>query len=154
MLMSRHGRKGGGDVGESGRGSGAFTGTVDIVLALRRGDGASRNTIRHLHGLSRFDEVPDEVIIELVEGRYVMRGTAAAFAVWEARAAVLTVLDDGVSLTLAELVTATELKRTSVQTATDALLADGKLVRDGLGKKGDPFRFSRVSSLPDLLRQE
>ena len=34
-------------------------------LALRRGEGAQRPTIRALHGLSRYDETPSTLMIEL-----------------------------------------------------------------------------------------
>ena len=56
VLITRHDRKGGyakggADVGETGRGSSAFTGTVDIVVAIRRGGDGERSTIRHLHCL-------------------------------------------------------------------------------------------------------
>jgi AAA domain len=49
IIVLRHDRKSGGDVGESARGSSAFGGAADIILALRRGEGNSRPTIRALH---------------------------------------------------------------------------------------------------------
>jgi len=148
VVLSRHDRKGGGEVGESARGSGAFTGVVDVVLALRRGDGESRPTVRHLHGLSRFDEVPEEVIIELTDDGYQLLGTASAYAVEEARSAVLQALADDASLTPDELVAATGLKATTVRTARDALQADGRVARDGAGRKGDPYRYSLAALFP------
>jgi hypothetical protein len=54
VIVDRHERKGGGEVGESGRGSSAFAGAVDILLSLRRPEGRARATMRVLHALSRF----------------------------------------------------------------------------------------------------
>jgi hypothetical protein len=42
VLMLRHERKGGGEVGESGRGSSAFAGAVDVILQLKRPEGNTR----------------------------------------------------------------------------------------------------------------
>src|SRR6185436_12737761 len=56
VIAVRHERKGGGEVGESGRGSSAFSGAVDIVVAIRRGEGQTKPTVRVLHTLSRFTE--------------------------------------------------------------------------------------------------
>lgn len=39
VIVCRHERKGGGDVGDSGRGSSATWGDVDIILQLRRPEG-------------------------------------------------------------------------------------------------------------------
>jgi hypothetical protein len=156
VLVSRHDRKGGGIVGESGRGSGAFTGAVDVVLALRRGDGASRPTIRHLHTLSRFEETPDEVVIELTDAGYVVLGSAVNFAVEEAKRAVLAVLVDDATLSVAELVEATGLKRTSIQGAIKALMAVGGFTVEGTGKRNDAKRYSRSPGfmpepIPDVI---
>ena len=52
-------------MGESGRGSSAFGGAVDLVLNLRRPDGNTRGTLRVLKALSRFDETPPELVVEL-----------------------------------------------------------------------------------------
>lgn len=64
----RQERKGGGEVGESGRGSSAFAGAADIVLALRRGEGNTRPTVRVIHALSRYDETPDSLVIDRLHG--------------------------------------------------------------------------------------
>lgn len=71
ILSSRHDRKSGGEVGDSGRGSSAFAGAVDIVLHLQRlpvSESPGRERQRMLDGISRFDETPDKLLIELVPG--------------------------------------------------------------------------------------
>ena len=65
----RHDRKGGGAVGESGRGSSAFTGEVDISLSIRRAE-ANQPTRRKLEARRRFDETPEELLIELTATGY------------------------------------------------------------------------------------
>lgn len=143
IVAARHDRKGGGEVGESGRGSSAFTGAVDIVVALRR-EGDGRPTIRHLAALSRFEETPAELVIELTAEGYVALGSAEAVALAEAKEAVLEVLG-GEALTTEELVKGTELKRTTVQAAIAELVAGEQIGREGAGKRGDPYRFRRLS---------
>jgi hypothetical protein len=80
VLASRHDRKSGGDVGDSGRGSSAFAGAVDIVLHLQRlpGDQAGKERQRMLDGISRFEETPDKLLIELEPGSDGERSTYRA----------------------------------------------------------------------------
>ena len=105
VVVARHERKGGGEVGEAGRGSSAFTGGVDIVLSLRRPEGQGRPTVRVIHALSRFSETPDTLAIERIfsaaprEGvpaesisaTYVPLGSEAAVATGEAEATLLLI---------------------------------------------------------------
>lgn len=147
VLMLRHERKSGGDVGDSGRGSSAFAGAVDIVLSLRRAEGASRPTIRHLHALSRFDETPDLLVIELTPDGYVSLGTETAVAEAEARERVLRAAPTNEADALKEddLLAAADVKRTVGRDAIAYHLAAGRLRRVGAGKRGDAFRYWRPS---------
>jgi hypothetical protein len=145
VLMLRHERKSGGDVGDSGRGSSAFAGAVDIVLSLRRAEGAARPTIRHLHALSRFDETPDLLVIELTPDGYGSLGTETAVAEVEARMRVLSAAptNEADALKEAELLDAAEVRRTVGRDAISFHLAAGRVRRIGEGKRGDPFRYWR-----------
>lgn len=80
VLTSRHDRKSGGEVGDSGRGSSAFAGAVDIVLHLQRlpGDQGGKERQRMLDGISRFEETPDKLLIELEPGVEGSRSTYRA----------------------------------------------------------------------------
>ena len=131
VLTLHHERKSGGEVGGSGRGSSAFAGAVDIVLSLRRGEGATRPTIRHLHGLSRFDATPPRLVVELTAAGYVAHGTEPAVARVEAQDAILAALpdDEAAALSVRELRRATGAADGAVRAALQALVATG----DGQG---------------------
>ena len=84
VLVTRHDRKGGGDSGESGRGSSAISGDVDVILALRRPEGNQPSSRRVIETLSRYTETPEKVIIELTDEGYVLLGGAEAVALADA----------------------------------------------------------------------
>jgi hypothetical protein len=67
VIVVRHERKSGGEVGQAARGSSQFTGAVDVVVSLRRG---TTSTQRRLGALSRFDDTPLDLVIELVDGMF------------------------------------------------------------------------------------
>lgn len=148
VLVSRHERKGGGEVGESGRGSSAYSGAVDVVLALKRPEGQVKPSVRVIHALSRFSETPDTLVIERTADGYIAIGDQATVATSEARTALLAVApsDEGSALTEKELFTLlpAAVKRTSARTALSQLHAEGEYRRLGLGVKGNPFRYWAV----------
>jgi NrS-1 polymerase HBD domain/AAA domain len=148
VCITRHERKGGGEVGESGRGSSAFGGAVDIILSIRRADGNVRPTVRVIESLSRFEETPDKLVIELTADGYRSLGDATAFAEQEARQAILEVLPAKAEHALSsgdlfDKLKEQDIKRTSAQTALEALIGEGEVVRTGAGKRGDPYRYYR-----------
>ena len=156
VVMARHERKSGGHVGDSGRGSSAFTGAVDIILSIRRPEGNVRPTIREIHALSRFDETPDVLGVELGKDGYKALGDSVAVAKAEAREAILEVVptSETVAVTFDRLREIIDLGRTTIQKAIDALLGAGELRRVGEGKKGSPYRYwrpARPEDPPDEL---
>jgi Bifunctional DNA primase/polymerase, N-terminal/AAA domain len=148
VLVPRHERKGGGDVGESGRGSSAFSGAVDIVVVIRRGEGQSKPTVRVLHTLSRFTETPDTLVMELTDTGYVALGTEGTVAVLEAERALLDRLPYGeaaaLSLDAALEGVTLRVARTNAQAAVKNLMSIGQVQRVGLGKRGDGYRYFRT----------
>jgi hypothetical protein len=151
VVMARHERKSGGHVGDSGRGSSAFTGAVDIILSIRRPEGNARPTIREIHALSRFDETPDVLGVELCEDGYKALGDSAAVAESEAREAILEAAptSEAAAVNLTMLLMVTGLGRTTAQKAIEALLEAGKLRQVGEGVKGSPYRYWRPTSPED-----
>lgn len=71
LLLVHHPRKGDATEGQASRGSGALPGFVDIIIELRRFSAEDRSdTRRTLTTYSRFDESPDEAVIELTPDGY------------------------------------------------------------------------------------
>ncbi len=143
VLVVRQSRKAGGDVGDDGRGSSAFSGAVDVLLSLRRADG-NQKRVRVLHGLSRFSETPDTVTLELTAtGEYVALGDAATSAVALATRELLACApkDPDSAMKLDELAKAANIRRATAEAAVNELVRDGSLIRSGAGKRGSPFVY-------------
>jgi hypothetical protein len=140
VVSVRHERKAGGDVGDSGRGSSAFGGAVDTVIAIRRSEGGGTASVRIIAALSRFDGVPETLVVELTEAGYVSHGNERDVAAAEARAMILDRVPSTLpGFTFEEL--RDNLPRTTAQRAVESLVAAGQLSRRGAGKRGDPYRF-------------
>jgi hypothetical protein len=147
-VLIRHERKAGGDVGDSGRGSSAFAGAVDIVLSLRRPSGKSKKTMRVIQGLSRFSETPAELLAELTENGYIALGDPQEAAVKKAKDLILAVApkSESEAADLAELTEIAEVSRSTGQQAVKELADEGVVARVGSGKKGSPFRYFLVEN--------
>jgi DNA-binding transcriptional ArsR family regulator len=149
ILVNRHRRKGGAaDIADEGRGSSAFSGAVDVILTLRRKSGMSRQTIRELLAASRFDDTPEELIVELDENEgYIALGTEQTLAALEAEQAVLEALSnsdahgDVPMCTTKELTEITGTVRRTIERAVKALAGAGMVKRVGEGGRKDPYRW-------------
>lgn len=152
VIIARHDRKGGGDVGDSGRGSSQASGDVDIILAMRRPEGHQPSNRRVIESLSRYPETPEKIVVELGNDGYTFLGTEDAVAATEAAAFVSFAIGsefrtNGIGPDLSAL---TELgakhdppvRRTNLTAALSMLYARGNVERSGLGKKGDPYRYT------------
>jgi hypothetical protein len=146
VVLTRHERKGGGEVGESGRGSSAFGGAVDVILSIRRGEGNTRPTVRIIESLSRFDETPSKLVIELTNDGYKSLGDATAFAEQEAMSTIVELLPtkEGNAMTSGDVLDKLkeqDIKRTVATDALAKLTNSGGIRRMGVGKKGNPYRY-------------
>lgn len=152
VLVCRHERKSGGEVGESGRGSSAISGDVDIILQMRRPEGNQPTNRRVIESLSRYSETPEKVVIELTEEGYVLLGDEEAVAMADAIRVVsglLNEFDRKEGMSMEELVEAsqndsgqTALDRIAVRRALHELKFRGEVTESGLGRRGSPFRFA------------
>jgi hypothetical protein len=149
VIFNRHERKSGGDVGDSARGSSAYGGAVDVILSLRRLGQEARPTMRQLLSLSRYDETPQRVVIELQGTRYVVLGDEEQVAFDHAQYEVLGALSTEDALILEDIVELVTIKRSQVWAALKVLVATGLVRRSGHGKAGDPFRYLRVPEDPE-----
>jgi DnaB-like helicase N terminal domain/AAA domain len=142
-LVVRHERKSGGEVGDSGRGSSAFAGVVDIVLSMRRQEGNAIKTRRVLQSLSRFSETPSDLMIALEGDHYISLGPAGETALEDAKRAILKFLPrtEAEGFDLRGIATGTGTSRQTVQRSLDELLNDRKISKVGKGIRGDPYRY-------------
>jgi hypothetical protein len=115
-------------------------------MSLRRAEGNTNPGIRVIHALSRFDETPDTLTIELTEAGYVALGSQADIAVQQAQKAIIDVTPSSAecAISLDEILAATSLKRTLTQDALNMLIDKKRVQKIGKGKRGDPFRYCLI----------
>ena len=160
VLVNHHDRKSGGEVGDSGRGSGATTGAADIVLNLQRctgGDSVANR--RELHALSRFDQTPSKITIQFANGSYVSLGHATSVAVTDARDYLLEHLPRSEEAAKDEKTILDwdhGFKRTTVREALAALHKQGQVSRVGAGKKNSAYQYfiSDADVHPETIASE
>jgi hypothetical protein len=144
VVIVRHERKSAGAVGDSGRGSSAFSGAADIVLSVRRPEGNQAPNVRLIQTLSRFDAT-DDLLVELTPKGYRALGAPGEAAKQQAAAEVLSAipLTPKDAITIEQLSETTGKKRAYLQTLLDVLVGDNKIATSGKGRKGSPFRYFR-----------
>ena len=148
VIVCRHERKGGGDVGESGRGSSAISGDVDVILQLRRPEGNQPSSRRVIETLSRYSETPDKVVIELTDEGYVLLGDSEAVSLADAIRFVSGLLERGYDRNesgpaIEEMVAEADgaLDRSAIRRALGHLERVGEIEVSGRGVKGNPKRY-------------
>jgi hypothetical protein len=156
VVIARHDRKGGGEVGDSGRGSSQASGDVDIILALRRPEGHQPGARRVIESLSRYRETPEKIVVELTEEGYILLGSDEAVAAADAlrfvldysghpRLGVWPETNSGVAMADFEKA-GTEhdppISRSSIRRAIERLEREGRIHRTGRGVKNDPALFT------------
>lgn len=118
------------------------------MVAIRRGEGNSASSVRVIGALSRFDDVPETLVVELTDAGYVSHGSDTDVAVADAMAMILERVPSALpGLTVDEL--RDQVPRTTTQRAIERLIAEGRIERLGAGVRGDPFRF--VAAQPGRL---
>ena len=153
VVCVRHEGKADRAVGDSGRGSSAWGGGVDVIISIRRPGGNSSSTVRVLHCIGRFDELPDRWVIELntETGEYSAIGTETQLAAVDAVEAVKANAPrtEDEAMNESDLFDAADVKRTTGQQAVDELLKQGLLQVIGKGVKGDPRRYWALETEKD-----
>lgn len=148
ILLSRHDRKSGGEVGDSGRGSSAYAGAVDIILHLQRTGEAKPGQERQrvIEGISRFEETPGKLLVELSDREpyhYDALGDADELRDEQLGIEILRWLPT----TAADAIETKQLKENVAVRAVDlgralwGLMRSGQAIRLGKGRKGDPYRY-------------
>jgi hypothetical protein len=146
VVFARHERKAGGAVGDAARGSSAIGGEVDVILSLRRPVGQHRETVREIQSLSRFDETPENLLVELTDGAYVALGTSMAVERNETVEEFLRVLPrtEGAAMTLKQIELETGRSRSTLQRSIASLEGAGQ-VRHTSGGGRNPVRYWQVA---------
>ena len=146
VLPVRHDRKGGGEIGDSARGSSAFGGAMDIILGLRRADSPGHENRRVLMGVGRFDGTPDEITIELTDGHYRLLGSGLDVERREAKTLLFAILPEAGSrgLTVDEILeVGGEQHRATLNRALKESLERGEICRQrGYGTTGRAYGYS------------
>jgi hypothetical protein len=159
-LVIRHARKGEhDDITDTARGSNAASGEADIILGLSRpvGRPGEGRAIRLLRGVGRLGGIPEELYIELRDEEYVALPGGEEVQASRHRSAVEAFLATVADATLDELVRATGIVRSSVQTALAHLTHHSvdRVGRSGAGRRGDPYRYRlRPVSAENPLRDD
>jgi hypothetical protein len=147
----RHDRKGGGEVGDSGRGSSQASGDVDTILAMRRPEGSQPGNRRVIESLSRYRETAEKIVVELVGSEYVLLGTEEGVAAADARSFVVWCLGSEFHMTLGMerkrleelgLEHDPKVRSWAIRTALTTLELAGTVTKSGAGKAGSPYLYS------------
>lgn len=141
IVLIDHTRKSGGEDGTDIRGSGAKTASVDIAVSFKRDHHGADNR-RILDAISRSDETPRKLVIAYEDDGYRPIGILAEVRHEQQRNAILEALRAD-ELTTKEIAEAADVSQIQVHRITSQLFEEGSIGREGRGKKGDPFRFSR-----------
>lgn len=143
VIIVRHERKSGGSVGDSGRGSSAYAGAVDILLSIRRPEGNRKRNLRLIQAVSRFDETPAELLIELADEGYRSLGDPGEAAKEQVESEVLAALPHSKSeaVDIGALGKKTSMKRSQLQRVLDALLKKSLVHKTDKGVRGKPVRY-------------
>jgi hypothetical protein len=152
VFIEAHERKSGGDVADAGRGSGALTGAVSIVITLRRPEGKHPPTYREIQVIGRHG-VFSQVMDRQSALNYIAKGTRASVAHEDAEKKLREVLPrtEKAALTLGELQERSEIARGTLQRALAAGVSRGVFCKRGKDKsKKDPRRYWVREELPPV----
>ena len=144
VVVVRHDRKSGGEVGDAGRGSTAWGGAADTLINITRGEGNSLSTVRNLSCISRFDGPPEKLVIDLRDGEYVALGTKTKVALDKAKEEIFEVMPncEAEAQRTGELITvATGVNKTIGQQALEELYLEERVMRKMSQDRGRPYYY-------------
>jgi len=113
------------------------------LLSIRRPEGNQKRSVRLIQAVSRFDETPAELLIELTDEGYRSLGEPGEAAKEQVEREVLDVLptSKATAIDIKTLVKKTKKTRAQLQRILDQLLTRGLVHKTGKGSKGDPLRY-------------
>jgi hypothetical protein len=133
VIVLRHEKKGtASDLADSSRGSSAFGGAADILLALRPGKGAGSGNRRQLISRGRYDDCPGELMLEMQDGEYARVGAGRRLSKKEAKDEILARLPHSVEEALSREQVETlcpEVSKTTIKESLGEIAGAGLLCR-------------------------
>jgi hypothetical protein len=144
ILLIHHNRKSEGSHGDEIRGSGALFALADIAMVMKRHE---MDIQRKLVALSRYFEIPKELILDLTDEGYIALGDPSVVT----RAARLQKVKELLTDEWQETQTIadrSELKVRAAHRLLASLTDSGEVVREGTGKKGCPYRYKKIMHAP------
>lgn len=143
-----HERKAGGNVVDAAVGSLAYAASADIIARIKRPENESddKTKVRIIEAIGRYGEqTPEQLTIELNDGKYRVLGEGASWAVLQARGEILAQFDSIGDVRVEDVApNGGHISRATAQTAFKQLEDEGIARRVGEGKRGDPYRYRRA----------
>lgn len=136
VMMVRHARKSGGEIGESSRGASAWGGAADVLLQLTNPNTNGHPNRRQLESLGRFYD-NQKWTIDLEMGRYRLIGRGDTSERETAKEMLVNLRGNG-PFTLIQLRTNLGISVATLERAIEELLPAGQIKITGRGVKGDP----------------
>jgi len=156
VLIVRHDRKSGGEVGISARGSSAYAAIMDVILHLTPMQGEKVNARqRVLEGAGRFgDDTPQVMVVELSQEEpftYSSQGTPATVVEMIDEISILAVLStkETEAKTQEEVVQDAGVRRQSVGRLLRKMVKDGRVIQVWDGKRGHPKAYYQKPPIDD-----
>ena len=144
VMLVHHSRKAGGDRGQEALGSTAHAGSVDVVISLKTGARGQRT----FYATGRDGVEVEASVLSMADGSgwVDVAGTKAAADLAELEDRILEFLEDqDAPRTEHEIGSEVESGRNRRMDALRRLVGARRIHKSGAGKKGDPYRYSRVS---------
>jgi putative DNA primase/helicase len=141
IMLLHHAPKGsdGRDAVDAPLGSIAIGGTVDVAFHMKRAPDGSRT----LAAIARVGEdLPESVVVLDEAGWPVLAGTRRDLLRREAEGDILEFLSERDPATRAEILEAVGGRTEAVLSALGELVAAGLVLREGSGRRGDPYLYS------------
>lgn len=159
VLVNRHDRKSGGEIGEAGRGSGAIGGAADVLLHLVRATSEGHENRRTLEYTGRYEDAPAKVTVEWNGSEYVLLGNVTDVERNEARLLIPDILPmpDSDPMLRKDVITAVKgragsISKSTIERALTELAGSGEIeVVSGYGKNKQGLGYRLNESTVESL---
>jgi hypothetical protein len=143
LALTHHGKKSGGDHGDAALGSTGLFGSVDTLIELRRGE-----RYRTARSFQRYGTDLDEVVLGMDPDTYriTLDGTRKEADERHAAAQIQQYLSTSGPARRSDITENVEGRQAVKVDALKKAVREGRVVRTGTGKKGDPIFYAIVGA--------